>query len=284
MALKLLERMFTPVRKTRPRLGLSLGSGAARGVAHVGVLQAFHEAGVKIDFIAGSSAGAVVGAIYAGAGLDALMDAASTLTLSSLARPTLSKRGLASSVVVENLVARYLGEKEFKDLAIPFTAVATDLKSGREVLLNTGVVSRAARASAGFVGLFAPVELDGMFLVDGAVACPVPVGVVRGMGADLVVASDCMPNVVFEEFPEHIFGIVTRTLDILIKKSQVHLIEEADFTVEPIRGDVGSFDLDDCKRLIEMGMIAAGEILPAIRREIEEQSPVGERLGLPAAH
>lgn len=281
MALKLLERMFTQERKTRPLLGLSLGSGAARGVAHVGVLKAFQDAGVKVDAIAGSSAGAVIGAIYAGAGLDALLDAAKTVTLSSLARPTLSKRGLASSVVVENLVARYLGEKTFKDLSIPFTAVATDLKSGREVLLNTGIVSRAARASAGFVGLFAPVEIDGMFLVDGAVSCPAPVGVVRGMGADLVVASDVMPNVVFEEFPEHIFGIVTRTLDILIKKSQVHHLEDADFTVEPISGDVGSFDLDDCMRLIAMGEQAAAAVIPAIRRELAELTPADHLL--PAA-
>lgn len=281
MALKLLERLFTSERRTRPRLGISLGSGAARGVAHVGVLKAFQESGLKIDAIAGSSAGAVVGAIYAGAGLDALLDAAATLTLAKLARPTLSKRGLASSIVVETLVSRYLGEKTFKELSLPFTAVATDLKSGREVLLNTGVVSRAARASAGFVGLFAPVEIDGMFLVDGAVACPAPVGVVRGMGADLVVASDVMPNVVFQDFPEHIFGIVTRTLDILIKKSEFHRIEEADFLVEPIRGDVGSFDLDDCKRLIEMGEAAAAEVIPAVRRELEELTPASG--SLPAA-
>lgn len=273
MALRLFEKLFEGQRTNRPRLGISLGSGAARGVAHVGVIKAFEESGIRIDAIAGSSAGAVVGAIYAGAGLDALLDAASTISLSKLARPTLSKRGLASSVVVETLVARYLGEKTFKELNLPFTAVATDLKSGREVLLNTGVVSRAARASAGFVGLFAPVEIDGMFLVDGAVACPAPVGVVRGMGADVVVASDVMPNVVFEEFPEHIFGIVTRTLDILIKKSEQHLLDDADFLVEPIRGDVGSFDLDDCKRLIEMGEVAARAVIPAVRRELEELTP-----------
>lgn len=281
MALKLFERWMQRDRTTRPRLGISLGSGAARGVAHVGVIKAIVEAGLRIDAIAGSSAGAVVGAIYCGAGLDALMDAAHTISLGKLARPTLSKRGLASSIVVETLVSRYLGEKTFRDLDIPLTAVATDLKSGREVLLNTGPVARAARASAGFVGLFAPVEIDGMFLVDGAVSCAAPVGVVRGMGADVVVASDVMPNVVFEDFPEHIFGIVTRTLDILIKKSEAHILDDADFLVEPIRGDVGSFDLDDTRRLIEMGEAAAREIIPALRRTLEEQTPPA--LMLPAA-
>jgi NTE family protein len=281
VALKLFERWMHRERTTRPRLGISLGSGAARGVAHVGVIKALEEAGIRIDHIAGTSCGAVVGAIYAGAGLDALLDAAENITLSQLARPTLSKRGLASSIVVETLVQRYLGEKTFRDLNIPLTAVATDLKSGREVLLNTGPVARAARASAGFVGLFAPVEVDGMFLVDGAVSCAAPVGVVRGMGADVVIASDVMPNVVFEDFPEHIFGIVTRTLDILIKKSEVHVLNQADFLVEPIRGDVGSFDLDDPKRLVEMGEVAAKEIIPALRRTLEEQTPAA--LQLPAA-
>jgi NTE family protein len=261
-------RKLAPDR--RPRLGVALGSGAARGIAHVGVLKALAEARVPIDFLAGSSAGAVIGAIYAGAGIEALLDAAGSVSLTRLARPTLSKRGLASSAVIEELVVRHVGDRTFRELAIPLTVVATDLKSGREVLLNTGRVALAARASAGFVGLFAPVEINGMMLVDGGVTCAAPVAVVRGMGADLVIASDVLPDVVFDDFPEHIFGIVTRTLDILIKKAEQASLADADFVITPIRDDIGSFDTDEARRLVEMGEAAARDVIPEILRAIGE--------------
>jgi len=255
----------------RPRLGLALGSGAARGLAHIGVLKALSQHNVPIDYLAGSSVGAVVGALFAaGYPVSKLIEVGKSMSIGRLARPTLSRRGLSSSQVVEDLVVSLIGDLDFNDLPIPLTVVATDLRTGREVYLDSGRVALAVRASAGFIGVYAPVEIGGVPLVDGGVAMASPVGPVRAMGADVVVAVDVIPSVVFSSFPDNIFSIVTRTLDILIKRAEKPSIDQADFVIEPLSGDVGSFEFDRVEQLVALGNFSTLKVL----------APLGQALNL----
>lgn len=253
----------------RPKFGIALGSGAARGLAHIGVLRVLAEHQVPIDVITGSSAGAVIAALYAaGFPISRMIEMAESLSIARLARPTLSKRGLSSSIAVEQLLVDLVGDLDFRDLRIPLTVVATDLRSGREVYLDSGRVARAVRASAGFVGVYSPVEIGGVLLVDGGVAMAAPVGAARAMGADYVAAVDVIPAFVFDEFPGNIFSIVSRTLDVLIKRAETPSLESADFVLEPLSGDIGSFEFDRAERLVELGEIAAMKALHAIRETL----------------
>ncbi|WP_286738096.1 patatin-like phospholipase family protein [Thiomonas sp. SCN 64-16] len=183
----------------RPRLGLALGGGAARGMAHLGVLRALADAGVRIDFIAGCSIGALVGAIAAAGRTDGLeatfktFDWRKTLSFFDVVFP---RSGLIDGAKVTELVREHLPATQIEALSIPFAAIATDLHSGAEVVLRSGDVIEAVRASIAVPGVFTPVRVHGRVLVDGGLSNPVPVSVVRAMGADQVIAVDLNHGVV----------------------------------------------------------------------------------------
>lgn len=177
--------------KKRRRIGLALGSGAARGFAQIGVLREFMARGVAIDLIAGCSIGAVVGGCFAAQKLDALEDFARSLTrrkVFSLLDFTLSGAGLISGARLKALLDEALGPRDIEELAMPFAAVATEIGAGHEVWLRSGNLSRAIRASYAVPGIFAPIGVGGRWLFDGALVNPVPVSLCRAMGADVVIA------------------------------------------------------------------------------------------------
>ena len=185
--------------RKRPRLGLALGGGAARGMAHLGVLRAFADAGVQIDCIAGCSIGALVGAIAASGRTDGLeavfktFDWKRTLSFFDVVFP---RSGLIDGAKVTALVRDHLPATQMEALPIPFAAIATDLLSGDEVVLRSGDVIDAVRASIAVPGIFTPVRVDGRVLVDGGLSNPVPVSVLRAMGAEQVIAVDLNHGVV----------------------------------------------------------------------------------------
>lgn len=173
-----------------PRIGLALGGGAARGWAHIGVIRALEEAGIHPAMIAGCSIGAVVGGCYAAGKLDALTDFARSLTrrrVLGLLDPRLSGSGLIAGDRLRRRLARDLGDGRIDDLPIGFAAVSTEFGTGHEVWLTRGRLVEALCASYALPGLFAPVSLDGRLLMDGTLVNPVPVTLVRAMGADLVI-------------------------------------------------------------------------------------------------
>jgi NTE family protein len=175
------------------KIGLALGSGSARGLAHIGVLRAIEESGIKIDLIAGSSIGALVGAVYAGGELNALESSFKTFgwkKLVSLFDLVLPKSGLMDGKKVMEFVSSHLIIKEIEALPIPFQAVATDILTAEEILISEGDIANAIRASIAVPGIFTPVYDAGRILVDGGLVDPVPVSVVRAMGADFVIAID----------------------------------------------------------------------------------------------
>ncbi len=180
-------------KKSGKKIGLALGSGGARGIAHIGVLEVFEELGIPIDAIAGTSIGAVVGALYAaGIPLNKLRDFSLSLNRKktmALFDPTLNFSGMFSGKRIIALLKELgLEGVTFSDLKIPFAAVATDMYTGKEIIINKGSVVMAVRASSSIPMVFAPVVYKNYYLVDGGVIDPVPVEVVRNMDVDIVIA------------------------------------------------------------------------------------------------
>ncbi|MBE9553521.1 MAG: patatin-like phospholipase RssA [Proteobacteria bacterium] len=176
---------------SRPRIGLALGSGAARGLAHIGVIRALAEAGIEPDIVCGSSIGAIVGASYAAGKIEALEDWVRTITwreIVSLLDVRFSSGGLIEGERLIRFLSELLGDVAIENLAKPFAAIATDFHSGREIWLKEGALTEALRASIALPGLFSPAKVGDRWLVDGGIVNPVPVSPCRALGADIVIA------------------------------------------------------------------------------------------------
>ncbi len=177
----------------RRRIGLALGSGSARGLAHLGVIRAIADAGIKLDFIAGTSMGALIGAIHAAGKLNELEASFRDFDWKKSASffdVVLPKSGLLDGTKVSQLVRAHIHADTIEMLPLPFAAVATDIVNGEEVVIRSGDVIEAVRASISVPGIFTPVRSNGHILVDGGLTNPVPVSVARAMGADIVIAVD----------------------------------------------------------------------------------------------
>lgn len=189
----------------KQRVGLVLGSGGARGWAHLGVLQALREKDIQVDFVAGTSMGAVVGAFVAARREDALRELALNLDWRRLRQffweVSLSRSGLTDGKKMLEETQKLLGVREFRELVLPFQVVATDLDTGGEVVLSSGNLLEAMRASLSIPGVFSPVWVGKRLLVDGGLVNPVPVSVARAMGAELVIAVDVSQGIVPEKKP-----------------------------------------------------------------------------------
>ena len=187
------------------RVGLALGSGGARGWAHLGVLQALQEKNIRVDVVAGTSMGALVGAFLAAGREQALRELALNLDWKVLRQffweISLSRSGLTDGKRLLEETRKLLGAKEFRELNLPFRAVATDLDSGAEVVLSSGNLLEAVRASISIPGVFSPVWVGKRLLVDGGLVNPVPVNVARAMGAQVVIAVDVSQGIVPEKKP-----------------------------------------------------------------------------------
>lgn len=182
-----------------PRVGLALGSGSARGLAHIGVLRAIEDAGIKVDFIAGTSMGALIGAIYAAGKLEGLTERFLDFdwkSIVSLLDPVFPRSGLIDGQKIADFVRAHVPATSIEHLPIPFQAVATDIMNGEQVALGTGDLIEAVRASIAVPGIFTPVRSNGRILVDGGLVNPVPVSVARAMGADLIIAVDLNHDIV----------------------------------------------------------------------------------------
>lgn len=185
--------------KKKQKIGLALGSGSARGWAHIGVIEALTKSGVEIDCIAGTSIGAVVGAVFASGNLDNLKEVVLQFDWKQILGfldVVFPKSGLIDGKKVTDFLRHHVQEKAIEDLATPFCAVSTNLADGQEVVIRKGDLIEAVRASISVPGIFTPVKKDGMVLIDGGLVDPVPVSVVRSMGADQVIAVDLNSDIV----------------------------------------------------------------------------------------
>lgn len=191
------------MNRNQPRIGLALGSGSARGWAHIGVLKALAELGIRPDIVCGSSVGALVGAAYVSGHLEPLEEWIRTLRrfdIISLMDAQLSGGGFMQGGKLMDALGKRVGHLNIEDLEIPYAAIATDLDTGREVWLREGSLLDAVRASIALPGLFTPHQRDGGWLIDGGLCNPVPVSVCRAMGADVVIAVNLNEELIGRSF------------------------------------------------------------------------------------
>ena len=180
---------------TKPKIGIALGSGGARGWCHIGVLRALAEEGVEPSIVAGCSMGALVGAAYVAGALDALEEFARSLTwpkIASFLDVNPARGGLIEGNRIITLLRTLKGDAPIESFAKAFTAIASDLGTGREIWLQNGSMADAVRASIAIPGIISPLKLNGRWLLDGGMTNPVPVSACRAMGADIVIAAN--PN------------------------------------------------------------------------------------------
>lgn len=281
----------------KPRIGLALGSGSARGWAHIGVIRALREAGIEPDILCGCSIGALVGAAYADGDLEALAEWVTGLRwqdVLGLLDPGFSG-GLIKGDKLIDFFERHFVDKEFAALPLPFACVATELATGREVWLKEGSVAAAVRASIALPGLFAPVTLDGRLLVDGGLVNPVPVSLCRALGADIVIAVDLGSAMIGralkrstppaerhgpdwsakllaslglqrEEALPSLLGVLATSIHIMqtrIARSRL-AGEPADALIAPRLAHLGLMDFHRAEEAIAEGVAATKRMLPAI--------------------
>lgn len=264
-------------RNPRPeRLGLVLSGGAARGIAHLGVLQILEEHGIRPDCIAGSSAGALVGGLYAaGASVADLLAEARDLNWRSLARVTMPGLGLFDVSPMEARVNEVLGRSiTFDELRIPFAAVAVDIATGELVAMNEGPLASAIRASCSAPGIFLPTRRGGRLLVDGGVVNNLPVSVVQRMGATYTIAVDLLPpDGVKNKEPKNLAEMIIITLYMLMRSTH-NEGPQADRVIMPQVAHIGLSDLSAVDELFEAGRTAAREMMPVIQEDLATRTSV----------
>lgn len=250
----------------RPIVALALGSGGDRGFAHVGVIKALEENGIGIDIVTGTSAGSVVGALYAGGYKGAELERIGfELDQDSLDDFSLSKRGYIRGERLQDFINRALNNRSIEDLDKPFVAVATQLGTGKVAAFNRGNTGMAVRASSSIPGVFHPVRIGGEEYVDGDLKEPVPVGLAREMGADIVIAVDIAPLPNDYPVSEDIIDMLNQSIRIMRQSILVHELEAAQVVIRPVIGKTPEADVAGKLQLIRNGEEAAIAALPQIR-------------------
>ena len=259
----------TPTPEAPPRvpvIGVALGGGFARGIAHVGVLKVLEEEGVPVRVVTGTSVGALIGASYC-SGLSAadLEEVAHSVRFTTFARWTLSRFGFASNDRMIAFLTRTLKAKTFEELRIPLGVAATDFNTGEGVVFHSGSIIDPVRASCAYPGMFLPVNIRGRWLVDGMLSHPVPTRPLRDMGADRVIAVHLRGQWARNGAPRHLFDVIGQSFAIAQDVMGHVWRGAADLIIEP---DVAGFTYDDFKRadeLVRAGEAAMRKAMPAIR-------------------
>ncbi len=273
--------------KKKTKIGLALGSGGAKGLSHIGVIKVLAENNIPIDFIAGSSIGALIGAHYATyKDVDKLEKIAlnsNWRTSLSLLDPSLSG-GFLKGTKVEYLIKGWFNGYNFDDLKIPLTTVATDLISGQEVDINNGDLVKAIRASISVPLIFKPIKYNGYLLADGGLSNPLPDDIVRKMGADVVIAVNLDNRFFDNKFDENNSSIMktsARALNVIRYNFAQDSLKSGDIIIEPEVREVGFvgwnkfFNSRESEEIIRMGEVATTEVLPEIKNLIKEKEEGG---------
>jgi NTE family protein len=263
-----LSRQSMPAVTSRtPAIGVALGGGFARGIAHVGALKVLEQEGIPISIVAGTSVGALIGAAYcSGVTLQELEDMAASIRFSNFARWTLSRCGFASNDRMISFLTRILKVKTFEELRIPLGVTATDFNTGEGVVFHSGSIIDPVRASCAYPGMFLPVQIGGRYMVDGMLSHPVPTRPLREMGADRVLAVHLRGTWANGGAPRHLFDVIGQSFAIAQDAMSSVWRQAADLVIEP---DVAGFAYDDFKRakdLIRVGEAAMRSAMPEVRK------------------
>ena len=279
------SRKAAPIVASRaPSIGVALGGGFARGIAHIGVLKVLEQEGIPVRVITGTSVGALIGACYcSGLSPAEMEEVARNTRFSSFARWTLSRCGFASSDRMISYLTRTLKCKTFEDLRIPLGVTATDFNSGEGVVFHSGSVIDPVRASCAYPGMFLPVEIRGHYYIDGMLSHPVPTRPLREMGVDKVLAVHLRGTWAHGGPPRNLFDVIGQSFAIAQDAMSGLWRGSADLVIEP---DVVGFAYDDFKRakdLIKVGEAALRNALPEVRKWLQPSAePAGSAAKTPA--
>lgn len=271
-------------QKKPPTIGLALGGGFARGLAHIGVLKVFEEEKIAIHLVGGTSVGAVIGAAYCGGMSPKEMEEIAALVrFKDFARWTLSRYGLATNDRMAHFLERVLKVKTFEELRLPLAVAATDFVTGDGVVFRSGPLVDPVRASCAYPGMFLPVSINGRLMVDGLLGHAVPTRPLREMGADRVIAVHLAAHWVNLEGPRHVFDVIGQCFSIAQQKMCEFWQSAADVIIQP---DVRGFGYDEFEcaaALIRAGEDAARQALPTIRTWLAEPAtqPGGQAVPTP---
>jgi len=258
----------------QPRIGLALSGGAARGNAHVGVLRAFAENNIRIDCVAGTSAGSIVGgALAAGMPLDDIEEFGRKLRWRDIGRVTMSRLGIQSNERLEQYLRARLPVCRFEDLQMPFAAVATELKTGAAVVMRDhGDVPFAIRASCAIPGWYVPVtDENGRQLVDGGLVAVIPSTVARSLGADIVIAVDVNgAGATFIGQSSSVIGVLFQSMLVVQKTASHYQLQSSDLVIQPKVSNIRWDEIGRADELIAAGYEAGLESIPRIREVIDE--------------
>lgn len=263
-------------KQDRPQVGLALSAGGVRGFAHVGVLEVLHDAAVPIDMMAGISMGSVVGSLYAaGLPVSKLWEISSHMNMNKITPDYnlmglfrfLFLRRLPASSNLQNFFHEQLGDMQFEDMAIPFVTAAMDVKTGEQVVFDSGPLDIAVRASMNLPGVFDPVEYRHRHLVDGAVVNYLPVNLVKAKGADYIIASVTPPDF-YSQTPQTVAAYLLRVGDVRGAAMIQESAQKANFVIENRVIGVGTLELDKLHQAGEVGIRSANKNLEALQEDL----------------
>jgi NTE family protein len=259
-----------PVVKIPLKVGLALGGGAARGFAHIGVIQVLEEAGIRPSLVVGTSAGSLVAALYAsgktGAQLQKIAEAMEEATFADWTLPIFS-RGMLRGDALARYVRKQVNGRLIEGMPVSLGIVATDLNSGQGVLFQRGDTAMAVQASSAVPALFEPVKIAGREYVDGGLVSPVPVRYARQMGAELIIAVD-ISSTPESNLATDSLQILLQTFTIMSKSINMFELRDAEVVVRPALVDVSSADFGARNRAIQAGRVAMQTLLPQLRQAL----------------
>ncbi len=258
-----------PPSPSKTRLGLALSGGATRGLAHIGVLQALEDNGLRPDFLSGTSIGAFAAALYAfGVPIAEIRGIGAGMTPLNVTKLRLSRFALFSNEELGRLILSRIGKARIEDAAIPLAVMTADIGTGEKVVLRKGEVAPAVMASNAVPGIYLPLRIEGRMLVDGGIVEDVPVSPLRPMGADVVVAVNLSADRRYKQ-PEDIIDILLNAFDIAIDEETKAQVKAADILIEPRLSSFRRMDVRQIDALIAEGYRAAAASVGRIRKALE---------------
>lgn len=270
---RVVKQPFVAIKQQkRPVVALVLGSGGARGYAHIGVIEVLEQQGIHPDFIVGTSAGSIVGSIYASGKTAAeLHDIALNLKPNDVRDVNVSLKGFFNGQKVENYINRQVNNTPLQNLKIPMYVVATELKNGEKTVFNYGNTGQAVRASTAIPSMFVPTKIGDTEYVDGGLVSPVPVQVARDLGADIVIAVDILAQPIHTE-TSNVWGLFNQNINIMQGRLAEEELKNADIVIQPdLKEKAHIFDVTGREMAIQAGVDAANEKVADLQLAIENK-------------
>ena len=263
---------FQKLKQTqqRPIIALVLGSGGARGYAHIGAIEVLERAGIRPDLIVGTSAGSLVGALYAqGKNAAQLRDIALNMKANDVRDIRLDKKGFFDGKKIEDYVNHLVRNTPLHQLKIPMYVVATQLQHGQKVVFNYGDTGQAVRASVSIPSMFIPTNIAGMEYVDGGLVSPVPVKVARDLGADMIIAVDILAQPAYTE-TNNVWGLFNQNINIMQQQLAQQELQYADIVIQPdLREKAHIFDVRGREMTMQAGSEAAEQQLATLQQVLD---------------